>query len=105
MNVLRFSDLVATGRAAGRRIFIRADLNVPLDANGQVTEDTRIRASIPCIRMALDAGAAVMVTSHLGRPVEGQFKPEESLAPVAPQLAAQLGSARETTPSERPAKE
>ena len=91
MNVLRFSDLVATGRAAGRRIFIRADLNVPLDANGQVTEDTRIRASIPCIRMALDAGAAVMVTSHLGRPVEGQFKPEESLAPVARRLGELLG--------------
>ena len=91
MNVLRFSDLVANGRAAGRRIFIRADLNVPLDANGQVTEDTRIRASIPCIRMALDAGAAVMVTSHLGRPIEGQFKPEDSLAPVARRLGALLG--------------
>ena len=71
MNVLRFSDLIAAGRVAGRRVFIRADLNVPLDADGQVTEDTRIRASIPCIRMALDAGAAVMVTSHLGRPDRG----------------------------------
>ncbi|MEO6746819.1 MAG: phosphoglycerate kinase [Caldimonas sp.] len=91
MNVLRFSDLVATGRVAGRRIFIRADLNVPLDANGQVTEDTRIRASIPCIQMALDAGAAVMVTSHLGRPIEGQFKPEDSLAPVARRLGELLG--------------
>ena len=91
MNVLRFSDLVAAGHAAGRRIFIRADLNVPLDAQGQVTEDTRIRASIPCIRMALDAGAAVMVTSHLGRPVEGQFKPEDSPSPVARRLGELLG--------------
>jgi phosphoglycerate kinase len=92
MNVLRFSDLVAAGQVTGRRVFIRADLNVPLDADGQVTEDTRIRASVPCIRMALDAGAAVMVTSHLGRPVEGQFKPEDSLAPVARRLGELLGS-------------
>jgi phosphoglycerate kinase len=91
MNVLRFSDLVAAGQVTGRRVFIRADLNVPLDADGQVTEDTRIRASVPCIRMALDAGAAVMVTSHLGRPVEGQFKPEDSLAPVARRLGELLG--------------
>jgi phosphoglycerate kinase len=92
MNVLRFSDLVAAGQVTGRRVFIRADLNVPLDADGQVTEDTRIRASVPCIRTALDAGAAVMVTSHLGRPVEGQFKPEDSLAPVARRLGELLGS-------------
>ena len=71
MNVLRFSDLVAAGKAAGQRVFIRADLNVPLDDAGRITEDTRIRASMPCIEMALDAGAAVMVTSHLGRPTEG----------------------------------
>ena len=90
MNVLRFSDLIASGQVAGRRVFIRADLNVPLDADGQVTEDTRIRASIPCIQMALDAGAAVMVTSHLGRPVEGQFKPEDSLAPVARRMSELL---------------
>ena len=77
MNVLRFADLVAAGRASGRRVFIRADLNVPQDDAGRITEDTRIRASIPCIRMALDAGAAVMVTSHLGRPTEGEFKPED----------------------------
>jgi phosphoglycerate kinase len=91
MNVLRFSDLVAQGRAAGRRVFIRADLNVPLDDAGHVTEDTRIRASVPCIRMALDAGAAVMVTSHLGRPTEGQLRPEDSLAPVARRLGELLG--------------
>ncbi len=91
MNVLRFSDLVAAGRVAGRRVFVRADLNVPQDDAGNITEDTRIRASVPCIRMALDAGAAVMVTSHLGRPTEGEFKPEDSLAPVAARLSDLLG--------------
>jgi phosphoglycerate kinase len=91
MNVLRFSDLVAAGKVTGRRVFIRADLNVPQDAAGHITEDTRIRASLPCIRMALDAGAAVMVTSHLGRPSEGAFKPEDSLAPVAQRLGELLG--------------
>lgn len=91
MNILRFSDLCAQGRARGQRVFIRADLNVPLDGKGGITEDTRIRASVPCIQMALDAGAAVMVTSHLGRPVEGAFKPEDSLAPVAARLSALLG--------------
>ena len=90
MNILRFSDLCARGQVAGRRVFIRADLNVPQDGAGRITEDTRIRASIPCIRMALDAGAAVMVTSHLGRPTEGAFRPEDSLAPVAARLAELL---------------
>ena len=75
----------------GQRVFIRADLNVPQDDAGRITEDTRIRASIPCIQMALDAGAAVMVTSHLGRPTEGEFKPEDSLAPVAARLSELLG--------------
>jgi phosphoglycerate kinase len=91
MNVLRFSDLVAQGRVRGQRVFIRADLNVPQDDSGKITEDTRIRASAPCIRQALDAGAAVMVTSHLGRPTEGEFKPADSLAPVAARLAELLG--------------
>jgi len=91
MNILRLSDLIAQGRVAGQRVFIRADLNVPQDDAGRITEDTRIRASVPCIRMALDAGAAVMVTSHLGRPSEGAFKPEDSLAPVAARLAELLG--------------
>jgi phosphoglycerate kinase len=86
MNFIRFSDLCATGQAAGKRVFIRADLNVPQDDNGNITEDTRIRASIPCLQMALDAGAAVMLTSHLGRPTEGQFKAADSLAPVAQRL-------------------
>ena len=91
MNILRFSDLCAQGKARNQRVFIRADLNVPQDDAGNITEDTRIRASIPAIRMALDAGAAVMVTSHLGRPTEGEFKPEDSLAPVAQRMAELLG--------------
>ena len=91
MKVLRFSDLVAQGRVAGQRVFIRADLNVPQDDAGHITEDTRIRASVPCIELALQAGAAVMVTSHLGRPTEGEFKPEDSLAPVAKRLGELLG--------------
>src|SRR3954465_15266932 len=91
MNILRFSDLIAQGKAAGQRVFIRADLNVPQDDAGHITEDTRIRASVPCIKMALDAGAAVMVTSHLGRPTEGELKPEDSLAPVAQRLGELLG--------------
>jgi phosphoglycerate kinase len=91
MQILRLSDLVAQGRVRGKRVFIRADLNVPLDEAGRISEDTRIRASVPAIRMALDAGAAVMVTSHLGRPSEGKFKPEDSLAPVAKRLGELLG--------------
>ncbi|MDE1929672.1 MAG: phosphoglycerate kinase, partial [Burkholderiales bacterium] len=91
MNVIRLADLIAQGRVAGKRVFIRADLNVPQDAGGRITEDTRIRASVPCIRMALDAGAAVMVTSHLGRPTEGEFKPADTLAPVAARLSELLG--------------
>ena len=95
MNVLRLSDLIAQGAVAGRRVFIRADLNVPQDqspeGHGRITEDTRIRASVPCIQMAMAAGAAVMVTSHLGRPTEGEFKPEDSLAPVAERLGELLG--------------
>lgn len=91
MNVLRLSDLINQGRVAGKRVFIRADLNVPQDDSGNITEDTRIRASVPAIQMALAAGAAVMVTSHLGRPTEGAFKPEDSLAPVAARLGELLG--------------
>ncbi len=87
MNVIRFADLCAQGKVSGKRVFIRADLNVPQDEAGRITEDTRIRASIPCIQMALDAGAAVMVTSHLGRPTEGAFKPADSLQPIATRLS------------------
>ncbi len=92
---LRFTDLVRNGSLAGKRVLIRADLNVPQDhsaeGRGRITEDTRIRASLPCIEQALAAGAAVMVTSHLGRPEEGAMKPEHSLAPVAERMSALLG--------------
>ena len=88
MNFNRLADLAASGQLRGKRVFIRADLNVPQDDAGAITDDTRIRASIPGIQMALDAGAAVMVTSHLGRPNEGELKAEDSLAPVAERLAA-----------------
>jgi phosphoglycerate kinase len=91
MNVIRFSDLCASGQVAGKRVFIRADLNVPQDDAGHITEDTRIRASIPCIQMALDAGASVMVTSHLGRPTEGAFTPADSLAPVVARMGELMG--------------
>ena len=91
MKFLRFSDVVQSGFAANKRVFIRADLNVPQDDTGTITEDTRIRASIPCIEMALKAGAAVMVTSHLGRPTEGDFKPADSLAPVAKRMGELMG--------------
>ena len=79
MRFKRMADL----DLRGKRVFIRADLNVPQDEAGNITDDTRIRASVPGIRLALDQGAAVMVTSHLGRPKEGELRPEDSLAPVA----------------------
>jgi len=75
----------------GKRVFIRADLNVPQDDAGNITEDTRIRASVPAIELALKGGAAVMVTSHLGRPTEGEFKPADTLAPIAKRLSELLG--------------
>jgi len=99
MKVLRFADVVSSGRAAGKRVFIRADLNVPQDGSGRITDDTRIRAAVPCIRMALDAGAAVMITSHLGRPTEGEFRAEDSLARVAVRLAELLGRAVPLVPN------
>jgi phosphoglycerate kinase len=74
-----------------KRVFIRADLNVPQDDAGNISDDTRIRASVPGIAFAVKAGARVMVTSHLGRPTEGEFKPEDSLAPIAWRLADLLG--------------
>src|SRR5229473_6610721 len=85
--ILRMADL----DLAGKRVFIRSDLNVPLDGSGAIADDTRIRASLPAIRMALDKGAAVMVTSHLGRPKEGEFSQADSLAPVAKRIAELLG--------------
>jgi len=86
MSFLRMQDL----DLSGKRVFIRADLNVPLDDSGNIADDTRIRASLPGIRSAADAGAAVMVTSHLGRPKEGELRPIDSLAPVAKRLGALL---------------
>ncbi len=88
MTILRMTDI----ELRGKRVFIRADLNVPQDDAGKITDDTRIRASVPALRHALKAGAAVMVTSHLGRPTEGEFKPEDSLAPVAQRLSELLGT-------------
>jgi phosphoglycerate kinase len=86
MHVKKLADLTL----AGQRVFIRADLNVPQDEAGNITEDTRIRASLPSIQYALDQGAAVMVTSHLGRPAEGRVGPEDTLAPVAVRLSQLL---------------
>jgi phosphoglycerate kinase len=87
MNILKMSDV----DLRGKRVFIRADLNVPQDDAGRITDDTRIRASLAGIRAALDRGAAVMVTSHLGRPKEGEFSEADSPAPVARRLSELLG--------------
>jgi phosphoglycerate kinase len=87
MTFRRLTDLPL----AGKRVFIRADLNVPQDDAGRITEDTRIRASLPGIQHAIAAGAAVMVTSHLGRPTEGKLAPQDSLAPIAARLGELLG--------------
>jgi phosphoglycerate kinase len=89
-NLITLASLADAGALSGKRVFIRSDLNVPLK-DGEITEDTRIRASIPAIRMALDGGAAVMVTSHLGRPTEGTITPADTLAPVARRLSELLG--------------
>ena len=91
-QVNTLSALAKQGSLAGKRVFIRADLNVPFDDAGRISEDTRIRASVPGIRMALDAGAAVMVTSHLGRPTEGVLTDADTLAPVAQRLSELLGA-------------
>ena len=90
-TVQTLSALAQSGKLSGKRVFIRADLNVPFDDAGHITEDTRIRASVPGIRLALDAGAAVMVTSHLGRPTEGTLTADDSLAPIAKRLSELLG--------------
>ena len=86
MNYLRMEDL----DLAGKRVMIREDFNVPVSA-GRVTSDARILAALPTIRMALDKGAAVLLLSHLGRPVEGQYDPQFSLRPVADRLSELLG--------------
>ncbi|NLP63358.1 phosphoglycerate kinase [Paraburkholderia sacchari] len=89
-SVLRLEDLAERGALRGKRVFIRADLNVPVDERGGIAEDTRIRASLPAIAMCAQAGAAVMVTSHLGRPDEGVLRQQDSLAPVAARLSELL---------------
>ena len=86
MNFQRMTDLDLTGK----RDLIREDLNVPVK-NGEITSDARLRAALPTIQAALEKGAAVIVCSHLGRPVEGEPKPEQSLAPVAAYLSQALG--------------
>ncbi len=87
MQVKKLTDL----DVRGKKVFIRADLNVPQDEAGNIVEDTRIRASIPSIKYCLDHGAAVMVTSHLGRPTEGEVRAEDTLMPVAVRLGQLLG--------------
>ncbi len=86
MNFQRMTDL----DLAGKRVLIREDLNVPVK-NGVITSDARLRAALPTIKAAVAQGAAVMVYSHLGRPVEGEPKAEQSLAPVAAYLTEALG--------------
>jgi len=86
MSILKMSDL----SLAGRRVLVREDFNVPLQ-DGRISDDTRIRASLPGIRAALQQGARLMLVSHLGRPTEGQFDEAESLAPVAKRLSELLG--------------
>ena len=86
MNVKKLADL----DVSGKRVFIRADLNVPQDDAGNITEDTRIKASLASIKFCLEKGAAVMVTSHLGRPTEGELKAEDSLTPIAVRLGQLL---------------
>ena len=87
MSILRMTDL----DLAGKRVLIRQDLNVPIDEAGHITSEQRILASLPTLRLALEKGAAVMVTSHLGRPKEGAWSAADSLAPVAARLSTLLG--------------
>jgi phosphoglycerate kinase len=87
MTILRMTDL----DLSGKRVLIREDLNVPIDANGRITSEQRITAALPTLKLALEKGAAVMVMSHRGRPTEGEWRPEDSLAPVAARLSELLG--------------
>lgn len=91
MHVLTLEKLAKDGLLAGKRVLIRSDLNAPHDENGRITNETRLVASVPAIRTALDAGAAVMVMSHLGRPTEGTVTPADSLAGVARRMGELLG--------------
>ena len=91
MQVLTLEKLAQSGELKGKRVLIRCDLNAPHDAEGHITNETRLVASVPAIRTALDAGAAVMVMSHLDRPTEGTVRPEDSLAQVAKRMGELLG--------------
>ncbi len=90
MAIIKMEDLAKEGKLAGKRVLIREDLNVPVK-DGKVTSDKRIVASLPTIKMAMDAGAKVMLMSHLGRPTEGEYDEQYSLAPVAADLSEKLG--------------
>ncbi|WP_328588075.1 phosphoglycerate kinase [Pseudothauera lacus] len=92
-DFIRLEDLARDGRLRGQRVFIRADFNVPLDSDGRITDDTRIRAALPGIRLCLEHGATVLLSSHLGRPQEGALHAQDSLAPVAARLGELLGTA------------
>lgn len=91
MHVLSLEDLAREGALKGKRVLIRSDLNVPMDDEGRITNETRLVASLPAVRTALEAGAAVMVMSHLGRPTEGELAAKDSLAPVARRMGELLG--------------
>lgn len=91
MRVETLENLAQSGVLKGKRVLIRSDLNAPHDEQGRITNEARLVASVPAIRTALEAGAAVMVMSHLGRPTEGEFHPEDSLASVAKRMGELLG--------------
>ena len=92
MRVTTLEQLVKAGALKDKRVFIRSDLNAPRDENGNITNEARLVASVPAIRMARDAGARVMVVSHLGRPKEGEKTPADSLVKIAQRMAELLGS-------------
>ena len=91
MQVLTLEGLAKAGQLNGRRVLIRSDLNVPRDEEGRITNEARLIASVPAVRLAVDSGAAVLVMSHLGRPTEGECRPEDSLAGVAVRMSQLVG--------------
>lgn len=93
MQVTTLKELAASGALKGKRVLIRSDLNASRDEAGHITNEARLVASVPAIRMALDAGAAVMVVSHLGRPTEGTVRPEDSLEAIVARMSELLGQA------------
>ena len=91
MQVLTLEGLAKAGQLNGRRVLIRSDLNVPRDEEGRITNEARLIASVPAVRLAVDSGAAVLVMSHLGRPTEGECRQEDSLAGVAVRMSQLVG--------------